>query len=282
MLDTFPINQDADDQQLLADVIDYYHRTLKETAEGLDYLRSRGVTVGEAIDRFRIGYANRTLGLKLPSVQVKAGREIRTRLQKLGLLRCSGHEHYERLRCVPHHGRRWQRRNRGHLRAQDLRRSTQGNAVAHAPFGQRRGVWNVESLQTGNEIILCRSLLDALRVWNAGFRNVTCTFGPEALTEDHFAAFRQFGIRRVLASAEAVVPRLIAAGIECYLLALPIGLDVNRYALQATDPAQALGEIIRKAVWQGKGASPMVPVVNAPPAVPEATDDAQDDRLKTE
>ena len=67
MPDTLAFNPLSDDQKLLAQVIDYYHRTFKETTEGLDYLRSRGVTVGEAIDRFRIGYANRTLGLKLPS-----------------------------------------------------------------------------------------------------------------------------------------------------------------------------------------------------------------------
>ena len=54
MPDTF-LNPQADDQKLLAQVIDYYCRTLKETTEGLDYLRSRGVTVGEAIDHFRIG-----------------------------------------------------------------------------------------------------------------------------------------------------------------------------------------------------------------------------------
>ena len=64
----FLLNPAHDDQQLLAQAIDYYHRTLTETTEGLDYLRSRGVTVGEALDHFRIGYANRTLGLTLPSM----------------------------------------------------------------------------------------------------------------------------------------------------------------------------------------------------------------------
>ena len=68
------LNLKADDQKLLAQVVDYYHRTLKETTEGLDYLRGRGITVGEAIDRFRIGYANRTLGLKLPVKQAQ-GRQ---------------------------------------------------------------------------------------------------------------------------------------------------------------------------------------------------------------
>ena len=64
MRDTLPLDPLADDQKLLAQVIDYYNRTLKETTEGLDYLRSRGITVGEAIDHFRIGYGNRTLGLE--------------------------------------------------------------------------------------------------------------------------------------------------------------------------------------------------------------------------
>ena len=40
---------------------------------------------------------------------------------------------------------------------------------------------------------------------------------------------------------------------DCYLLNLPMGVDVNQYALQADDPSQALGAIIRKAEWLGKG-----------------------------
>ena len=63
---------------------------------------------------------------------------------------------------------------------------------------ERRGVWNVEAFHAGNEVILCAGLWDALTFWNAGYRNVTCTFGPDALTDDHLTAFREFGIRRVL------------------------------------------------------------------------------------
>ena len=92
----------------------------------------------------------------------------------------------------------------------------------------------------GDEIILCTSLFDALTFWNAGYRNVTCTFGPDALTDDHLAAFREFGIRRVLMTAEAMAPKLLAAGIDCYQLDLPPGMDVNAYALQAADPSKPL------------------------------------------
>ena len=39
---------DADDQKLLAQVVEYYQRVLKENVEGLDYLRNNGVTSNEA------------------------------------------------------------------------------------------------------------------------------------------------------------------------------------------------------------------------------------------
>jgi hypothetical protein len=263
---TTPLCSD-DDQTLLAQVIDFYHHTLKETTEGLDYLHSRGITAGEAVDYFRIGYANRTLGLRLPTKVVRAGKEIRTRLQKLGIYRANGREHFRGClvfpvmadgRIVDLYGRR---------------------ASDHVPKGtpldiylsdQRRGVWNREALRDNEEIILCPSLFDALAFWNAGYRNVTCTFGPDALTEDHLAAFAEFGIRRVLAASEAVVPKLLSVGIECYRLALPMGLDANQYALQVTNPAQALGECIRKAAWQGKGAGSVVPVVVTTGDIPQS------------
>ena len=89
--------------------------------------------------------------------------------------------------------------------------------------------------------------------------------------------FREFGIRRVLAGTEAVVPRLIAAGIDCYLLALPMGLDVNHTPLQAADPRKPWERSSARPMWQGKGASPTVPVVDVPPAAPADDDDASGD-----
>ena len=244
-----------DDQKLLTQVVDFYHRTLKETSEGFDYLRGRGLTVGEAIEHFRIGYANRTLGLSLPSKTTSAGQELRARLQQLGIFRDSGHEHFNGCVVFPitdADGRivdLYGRKTIDHLRK---------GTPMHMHLSPR-GVWNIAALQAGDEIILCPSLFDALAYWNAGYRNVTCTFGADA-TEDHLAAFAQFGTRRVLAASEVVVPKLLAAGIDCYLLALPMGVDANQYASQVADPVEALGESIRKAAWQGKGTGPGVPV----------------------
>jgi DNA primase catalytic core len=53
-----PVSPDADDQALLDQTIAYYHDTLKQAPEALAYLKARGLTHPELIDRFRLGYAN--------------------------------------------------------------------------------------------------------------------------------------------------------------------------------------------------------------------------------
>ncbi len=89
-----PVNLESDDQTLLNQVIDYYHQTLKQSPEALAYLEQRGIANAEAIDRFKLGYANRTLGYRLPEKNRKDGATLRGQMQKVGLLRNSGHEHF--------------------------------------------------------------------------------------------------------------------------------------------------------------------------------------------
>jgi DNA primase len=96
-----PVEADADDSELLSQVVGYYHRTLTESPEVLGYLEQRGIRSQEAVDRFQLGFANRTLGLRLPLGNRKSGAEIRTRLQRLGILRESGHEHFNGSLVVP-------------------------------------------------------------------------------------------------------------------------------------------------------------------------------------
>jgi len=53
------------------------------------------------IDRFRLGFANRTLGYHLPNANRAAGEAQRGRLQELGLFRETGHEHFTGSIVVP-------------------------------------------------------------------------------------------------------------------------------------------------------------------------------------
>ena len=97
-----PVTMDADEQTQINEVIDYYHGCLKTSPEVLEYLKYRGLDNVELIETFKLGFANRTLGLRLPEKQRKDGMAIRARLEKLGLYRdTTGHEHFNGCLVVP-------------------------------------------------------------------------------------------------------------------------------------------------------------------------------------
>ncbi len=259
-----PVTPDADDQQLLDQVIEYYHATLKQSPEALAYLEKRSIANAEAIDRFTLGYANRTLGLRLPEKNRKAGAEIRERLQRLGLIRDSGHEHFNGSLVIPilngngHVCGVYGRKILDNLRA--------GTPVHLYLPGPHRGVWNPDAFPASKEIILCESLIDALTFWCAGYRHVTAAYGVEGFTAAHRAAFKDHGTERVLIAydrddagekaAEALATTLMTDGIDCYRVLFPKGMDANEYALKVTPATKALGLVLRKALWLGKGAAP--------------------------
>jgi len=60
-----PVAREADDRALLLQVVGYYNEALKQSPEALRYLSSRGLQSSEIIDRFRLGFANRTLVMDL-------------------------------------------------------------------------------------------------------------------------------------------------------------------------------------------------------------------------
>ena len=259
-----PVARDADDRMLLLQVMDYYNETLKQSPEAMKYLSSRGLQSSEIIDRFKLGFANRTLGYRLPAKNRAAGAEMRGRLQSLGILRESGHEHFNGSLVIPvlsssgevveMYGRKI---------TANLREGTPNHL--YLP-GAHRGVWNEEALIASKEIILCESLIDALTFWSAGIRNVTASYGVNGFTADHRAAFERHGTERVYiaydrdeagdSSAAQLSEELIGMGIECFRVQFPKGMDANEYALKVTPAARSLGVLLNKAEWLGKGQGP--------------------------
>src|SRR5580700_8260304 len=73
-----------DDAKLLVQVIDFYHQTLLQSPEALAYLQRRGIDSPEAITTFRLGFANRTLGYRLPEKTRVQGAVLRGQLQRIG------------------------------------------------------------------------------------------------------------------------------------------------------------------------------------------------------
>jgi DNA primase catalytic core len=269
-----PVAFDADDQALLNQVVDYYHETLKQSPEALAYLASRGIAgsvANEAIDTFKLGFANRTLGLRLPEKNRLAGAEIRTRLQKIGIYRESGHEHFNGSLIVPILSAGGSMSGHvievyGRKLRDDLRAGTPKHLYLPTREGRGRGVFNVQALATSPEIILCEALIDALTFWCAGYRNVTSAYGIEGFTDEMVDAFQRHGTERVLIAfdrdeagergAAKVAERLMAEGIECFRIQFPKGMDANEYAQKVTPAAKSLGIVIRKALWLGKGTAP--------------------------
>jgi len=277
-----PLNADAEDQALLMQVVDYYHQALKQNPEALEYLNQRGLNHPELIDHFKLGVANRTLAYRLPSTTRKAGAEIRGRLQALGILRDSGHEHFNGSLVIPVINHHQVLEIYGRKLRDDLRKGTAYHLYLPGPH---QGVFNIEALAQSKEIILCESLIDALTFWAAGYRNVTTSYGVNGFTDELLAAFKQHHTERVLIAydrddagekaAHELAEKLIKEGLDCYRIHFPKGMDANEYALSVQPPGKSLGVVIRSAVWLGKGEAPVRKVTNRVPdlnlqEVPEA------------
>jgi DNA primase catalytic core len=247
---------EIDEQRALAKVIDYYHTTLKQSPEALEYLSKRGIASSEAIDQFRLGYSNRTLTNLFPPKNSEEGSNLRAALLKTGIIRDTGHELFRGSFVIPV----IDQTNRitevyGRKIRSDLRKGTPLHLYLPGPH---RGVWNEPALMASSEIILCESLIDALTFWCAGYRNVTASYGVEGFTSDHMIAFKQYGIERVLIAydrdeagdraAAALSKKLKEEGIESYRILFPHNMDANEFALSVKPAEKSLGIVIRKAI----------------------------------
>ena len=257
-----PFDPDADDASLMRQVVDYYHERLLKTPAALDYLRSRGLYSEDAIERHRIGFADRSLGLRLPDKNRKEGEAIRTRLQKLGLYRESGHEHFNGSVVVPVFDGENVVEMYGRKITPNLRPGTPLHLYLPGPHA---GIWNAEALNEP-EIILCEAPFDALTFWVNGFKNVSFIYGTNGFTDELFDTLLSKKIRRVRfaydadeagnKAAERDIEKLSAHGVECWRVKFPWGLDANEYAKKVTPPSKSLAAILAAAEWRGGNAPP--------------------------
>ena len=292
-----PVEGDGDDRKLLSQVVDYYHEAFKGSLEAQCYLQHRGLMSSEMVERFRIGFANRTLGYRLPEKHRAAGEKMRGALQRIGILRESGHEHFNGSIVVPIFGVKdgsglTHYETVAGMYGRKITRGLRAGTPLHLYLpGPHKGVFNEQAVAASPEIILCEALLDALTFWCAGHRNVTSSYGINGFTDDHLAAFRKYGTRRVLIAydrddagekaAAALAEKLLAAGLDCYRILFPKGMDANDYAQKVKPAEKALGILIRNAAWMGKGKPPgqriglgsaTVPVTTAPATASPAND----------
>jgi DNA primase catalytic core len=274
-----PVSRDADDRALLLQIVSYYNETLKQSPEALQYLEGRGLKSSEMIDRFQMGFANRTLGYRLPEKNRLAGAELRGRLQKLGIYRESGHEHFNGSLVIPifdPQGQVVQMYGRKIAPSNKLRDGVPEHLYLPGPH---QGVWNETALAASKEIILCEALIDALTFWCAGFRHVTTSYGVNGFTGEHRAALKKYGTKKIFLAydrddageraAQSLAEELLALGIECFRVQFPKNMDANEYALKVQPAAKSLGILLNRAAWLGKSQRPTVAVIEPQIIEPE-------------
>ncbi len=252
-----PLDPEADDVALLDQVVDYYSETLQSNAEAMAYLKKRGIADEAAIRRFRLGYANRTLGLRLPEKTCRLGAELRGRLQEIGIYRKSGHEHLAGAITIPVFDA--EARVAGLYGRKIHDQPRKGTAYHLYLPGPHRGIWNFAALRNSKEIILAESLIDALSFWCAGFHHVTTAYGTNGFTLEMLEAFKAYGIKSVLIAydrddagdnaASKLAERLTGEGIGCFRVRFPKGMDANEYALKVQPASKSLGLLLKKAEW---------------------------------
>ncbi len=265
---------DVPDAVVMRRTVDYYHETLKDCVEAQAYLEQRGLVSSEMVQHFRIGYANRTLGYRLPKSQLHAGAQIRAQMQRLGLFRSSGHEHFRGCVVVPVLG------EDGEVKEIYGRKINDKSEPHHLYLPSRpdRGIFNAEALKASKEVILTEALIDALTFWRWGFRNVISAYGVEGFTPQMRQALIDHGTEKLLIAydrddagdkaAEKLGHELGHAGLEVFRVRFPRGMDANEYALKVTPGNKSLETALRGAEWIAGTRPVSVPDALEPEAAP--------------
>jgi len=249
-----PFELDADDQALMSRYAAYCHQVFKKTPAAQAYLESRGLVSAEMAEKFQIGFSDRSLGLRLPAKTRNAGADIRTRLQKLGIMKDSGHELMAGSLTIPISDENGQVVG---MYGRKITRALREGTPLHMYLpGPHRGVWNQEALKADKTVILCEAAIDAMTMWCAGFRNVTWAYGTNGFTDEHLDAFKKHGTEHVLIAfdrdeagddgASKVSERLSSAGIGSWRVKFPSGMDANEVGLKMKPTARSFRILLRQ------------------------------------
>lgn len=235
--------------RLLNRVVSFYHQSFCEDQRALQYLQSRGITDNGIFADFQIGYSNGTLLNTIPDEG-----DILDSLKAIGILNDKGNEMFygcvvfpvfdENKDCVGLYGRRITEGETDHL---------------YLP-GPRKGVFNHQVAKRSKSIILTESIIDALTLYNAGFKDVIPCYGVNGLTEDHLNLFERHQAEEVYIcfdrddageqGAERIKEQLKEKNIDSYIVRLPqtseSKTDINSFFLSSKDAAVIFERLLKE------------------------------------
>lgn len=244
--------------RLLNRVISFYHKSFCEDSRGMEYLKSRGITDNSLFSDFQIGFSNGTLLNTIPEEG-----DIIEALQEIGILNDKGNEMFyncvvfpifdENKDCVGLYGRRIKDGETAHL---------------YLP-GPWRGVLNFQAAKRSKSIILTESIIDALTLYNAGFKDVIPCYGVNGYTRIHTELFKQNQTKEIYIcfdrdeagkeGAEKLSLLLKEKGLDVFNVQLPVGeglapsltfddkVDINSFFSLTADAASIFERLLKEA-----------------------------------
>ena len=247
---------------LLNRVVSFYHQSFCEDPRAREYLRTRGITDNAIFSDFTIGYSNGTLLNTIPEEG-----DIIADLKEIGILNERGHEMFygcavfpifdENKDCVGLYGRRLEVNS-------ELR--TKNSELTHLYLpGPRRGVFNFQAAKRAKSIILAESIIDALTLYNAGFKDVLPCYGVNGFTRDHLDLLFCSQVKEVYIcfdlddagkeGAEKIAGQLKEKSIEPYIMQLPEvplppavdKVDINSFFLLTADASAIFEKLLKDA-----------------------------------
>ena len=232
------------DLKLLARVVAYYQHTLRQDSRGVNYLKNeRGIADNQSLKDFGAGFVNGTLLEILPQDD-----EVKKALQKIGILNHKGHEVFYGCVVFPLFDAN------GAIVNLYGRNIDAEAGVTHLYLpGPRCGLVNRQAVKRSQSILLTESIIDAVTLYDQGFKNVVPLYGVNGLLEEHLSFFNRRITQSYLVfdadeagrkAAEAVARRLKEKEIAAHIVELP-SKDVNLYFKRHTP--EEFEALLRKA-----------------------------------
>lgn len=226
------LHQSRGRPSLLAAVASFYYDQLQRHPEAIAYMRQRGVHSPEVIQHMRIGYAR---GGCLRSWLIDSGFPADL-LRRTGLINGAGLDAYTRRIVFP-------------LENNLYGRSISIAAPPHRFLpGPKGGLYGWEQVRQSQEIVLVEGLFDYAVLWQAGFRNITCSMGThlnarqfEQLCDAHrtvYVTFDSDANGSGQHAADSLAQRLVAVGLGARQVRLPNGHDPNSFFVGGGDTRQ--------------------------------------------
>ncbi len=173
---------------LLDTILNHYHKILTNgDTKGKAYLEKRGLLDMELIKTFKLGFSDGNAKYDL--------KEHRTDLkEKIGIFTGSYHENF--ANCVIFPVLNEQNKPTDLYGRRVIDYTDRANHCYNK--GKHIGIFNYANVKDSETIILTESIIDALSIYKAGFKNVTALYGVSGFTEKHEEFFKNTNIREVI------------------------------------------------------------------------------------